>query len=180
MTEFLVIVGASRDGRKTVHAAEFLRQILTEKGEKVEFFDLKKKQIPFLNSRTYTDPGEAPENAQLLSEKVKEADCVVIVTPEYNHSIPGVLKNAIDHLYPEYDDKPFAYVTTSAGGFGGVRGLSHLHDITIAIGGHPGPSLNVSRIGEVFGEEGELKDEDYRERFKDFVDKMKEHAEKMD
>lgn len=177
--EFLVIVGSTREGRKTVHAAETLKEFIEEEDHSPELFDLAEKQIPFLNSRTYTDPGEAPENAQLLSEKVKESDCIIIVSPEYNHSIPGVLKNALDHLYPEYDDKPFAYLTTSGGGFGGVRGLSHLHDITLALGGHPGPSLNISRIGTVFNEEGDLVDDDYIDRFEDFVDRAVKHAEKL-
>jgi NAD(P)H-dependent FMN reductase len=174
---FLIIVGATRDARKSIYPAKYLKEKL-EEDHRVDFFDLKEKKIPFLNSRTYTDPGEAPENAQELSDKVKAADCIIIVTPEYNHSIPGVLKNALDHLYPEYNDKPFAYVTDSAGGFGGVRGLSHLHDITLAMGGHPGPSLNISRIGDVFEGE-ELVDEDYVDRFEDFISDVEEFVEKL-
>lgn len=177
--EFLFLIGSTRDGRKTVHAAEFLQQKFEEEDHSIEFFDLKEKEIPFLNNRTYTDEGEAPENAQLLSQKVEETDCLVILSPEYNHSIPGVLKNALDHLYPEYDDKPFAYVTTSAGGFGGVRGLSHLHDFTLAVGGQPGPSLQISKITQVFNEDGELLNEDYHRRSEDFIEQVEEHVNKF-
>lgn len=177
---FLLLVGSTRDGRKSIHAAEYMEERLSEAGHESELFDLKERSIPFLNNRTYADDGEAPENAQLLSEKVKETDCLVILTPEYNHSIPGVLKNALDHLYPEYDDKPFAYVTTSAGGFGGVRALSHLHDITLAVGGHPGPSLQISNIGDVFSEDGELRDESYESRIGDFIGDTEEFVSKFD
>lgn len=177
--QFLFLIGSTRDGRKSIHAGEFLQQKFEEAGHEIEFFDLKKKKIPFLNNRTYADEGEVPENAQLLSEKVEETDCLIIITPEYNHSIPGVLKNALDHLYPEYDDKPFAYVTTSAGGFGGVRSLSHLHDITLAVNGQPGPSLQISSIGKVFDEDGELQDEDYYRRSEDFIAEVEAHVEKF-
>lgn len=176
---FLFIIGSTREGRKSIHAAEFLQEKFEDEGHEVDFFDLKEKEIPSLNNRTYADEGEAPENAQLLSQEVEETDCIVIITPEYNHSIPGVLKNALDHLYPEYDDKPFAYATTSAGGFGGVRGLSHLHDFTLAVGGHPGPSIQFSNITDVFSGEGELKDEGYESRTEDFVQDAADHAEKF-
>ena len=176
---FLFLIGSTRDDRKTIHAGAFLQEKFEEEGHDIDFFDLKEKEIPFLNNRTYSDEGDAPENAQILSQEVKETDCLVIITPEYNHSIPGVLKNALDHLYPEYEDKPFAYVTTSAGGFGGVRSLSHLHDITLAVNGQPGPSLQVSSIRDVFDEDGELQDEDYHRRSEDFIDQVESHVEKF-
>ncbi|MFT4892595.1 MAG: NAD(P)H-dependent FMN reductase [Candidatus Nanohaloarchaea archaeon] len=177
--DFLLLIGSTRDGRKSIHAGEFLESKLEEAGHSPEIFDLKEKEIPFLNNRTYADEGEAPENAQLLSEKVQETDCIIIITPEYNHSIPGVLKNAIDHLYPEYDDKPFAFVTTSAGGFGGVRGLQHLHDIVLEIGGFPGSNLPVSNINDVFSEDGELEDESYHSRVERYIEDVEEHVEKI-
>ena len=176
---FLLLIGSTRDGRKTVHAAEFLEEKLKEAGHQPEIFDLKEKEIPFLNNRTYSDEGEAPENAKLLSEKIRETDCLVIITPEYNHSIPGVLKNALDHLYPEYDNKPFSYITTSAGGFGGVRGLSHLHDITLAVNGKPGPNLPISGIRDVFSEDGELQDKSYHSRVEDYIKDVEEHVEEL-
>lgn len=177
--DFLLLIGSTRDGRRTIHAGEFLESKLAEAGHEPEIFDLKEKEIPFLNNRTYAGEGEAPENAQLLSEKVRQTDCLIIITPEYNHSIPGVLKNAIDHLYPEYDDKPIASVTTSAGGFGGVRGLQHLHDIVLELGGFPGPNLPVSSIRDVFSEDGELKDENFHGRVEEYIVKLEEHVEKI-
>lgn len=175
--KFLLLVGSTRDGRKTIHAANYLESELRKRGHDVEVFDLEEKKIPFLNNRTYTD-GEAPDNALLLSDKVNDSDCLTIISPEYNHSIPGVLKNALDHLYPEYDDKKFSYITTSAGGFGGVRSLSHLHDITLAVGGIPGPNMPISNIGKVFNDEGELIDEDYKSKFNDYIKDVEKHIEK--
>ncbi|MFB6145235.1 MAG: NADPH-dependent FMN reductase [Candidatus Nanohaloarchaea archaeon] len=175
---FLIVVGSTREGRQTGHAARAVKKMFDREHE-TELFDLKEKNIPFLGSRTYTDEGEPPEDIREFSEKVRGTDCVVIVSPEYNHSIPGVLKNALDYLYPEYDDKPFCYVTTSGGGFGGVRALSHLHDITLALGGHPGPNLPISNVGDAFDDKGKIMDEEYRRRLKDYVEDSAEHAERF-
>ena len=165
----LFVIGSTREGRASDNAAEYIAERLESKGHEAELFDLRQKQFPFLNDRTYADGEKAPEPAEELSEKVTETDCLVMVTPEYNHSIPGVLKNALDHLYPEYDGKAFAYVTTSSGGFGGVRALSHLHDITLAFNARPGPDLPVSNIGDVFGENGRLLDDSYKDRIDSFI-----------
>jgi NAD(P)H-dependent FMN reductase len=178
--EFLILVGTAREGRKTIRPARAAEQKFIDSGHSVEFFDLKHKDIPPLGNRTYVEEEEpVPEDIQELSQEVEETDCLVIVSPEYNNSIPGVLKNALDYLYPEYDDLPFAYVTDSAGGFGGVRAISHLHDITLELGGLPGPSLPVSNVGEVLGEQGEIIEESYEGKIERFVDDTVEHVEKF-
>ena len=172
----LVLVGSTRDGRKTIHAAEYTAKFLEEKGHESEIFDLKQRDIPFMEERrNHLD--EVPEDIEAFGKKVEECDALIIVSPEYNHSFPGVLKNALDYLYPEYDGKPFGYITTSAGGFGGVRGLSHLHDFTLAVNAHPGPNLPVSNVGSVFSDSGELNEEAYEKRFSDYVEKLESHVE---
>lgn len=173
--KFLVVEGTVREGRKSIHVARHVTEVLDEK-EEAELYDLKEKEVPLMKTRTYSDPGEPPEDVQEFSKKVEEADGLILVSPEYNHSIPGALKNLLDYLYPEYEDKPFSYVTVSAGGFGGVRCVSHLHDITFGLGGVPGPDMQVSRVGNVFDKEGKLSDEDYKERFEDFADDVIEHV----
>lgn len=175
--DFLVVEGTVREGRKSIHAARYITNILDEDHD-AELFDPAQREIPFLGNRRYKDEGETPAAVEEFGTKVEEADCLVIVTPEYNHSYPGSLKNLLDYMYPEYDDKPFSYITVSAGGFGGVRALEDIQSLTLALGGIPGPSLPVSRAGEVFSEEGELIDSEYEQRFRDFADKAVEHAEK--
>ncbi|MBC5792535.1 MAG: NAD(P)H-dependent oxidoreductase [Nanohaloarchaea archaeon] len=175
----LLIVGTTRDGRKTIRAAEAARNRFEQEGHEVEFFDLKQKEIPFLGNRTYIEEGQVPEDIQDLSNKVEETDCLLIITPEYNHSIPGALKNALDYLYPEYNDLPFAYITDSAGGFGGVRAMSHLNDITLALGGYPGPSLQISNISEVLSKTGEITEDDFEERLDSFVEDVESQVAKL-
>jgi NAD(P)H-dependent FMN reductase len=66
------------------------------------------------------------EIVQRWSAKISQADGFIIVTPEYNHGYPAVLKNAIDTLYPEWNNKPVAFVGYSSGFSGGIRAVNSL------------------------------------------------------
>lgn len=173
--KFLVVTGTARSGRKSIHPARYVTRLLDQEHE-AELFDMKQKDIPVLETTRYMEGG-VPEDVEEFGRKVEETDSIVIVTPEYNHSIPGGLKNLLDYLYPEYEDMPFSYVTVSAGGFGGVRAVSHLHDITLELNAWPGPDLQVSNVGQVFDSDGELVDGEYEERFQQFVEEAVAHAE---
>ncbi|MCJ7479119.1 MAG: NAD(P)H-dependent oxidoreductase [Candidatus Nanohaloarchaeota archaeon QJJ-7] len=176
---FLIIEGTVRNDRKSIHAARQLLDVLEKKGHEAEIFDMKEKEIPLLKTRRYTDPGEPPEDIEQFGQRVEEADGLVLVSPEYNHTFPGALKNLLDYLYPEYDDKPFSFVTVSGGGFGGVRVQKDLENLALTLGGHPGPSLPVSHVSDIFDPDGDLVDEDYQERFEDFADRIVEHVERF-
>jgi NAD(P)H-dependent FMN reductase len=173
--KILVVTGTIRDGRNSIHPARYVTERFRETEHDVELFDMKEYDIPlFTNLRGWiSDPHP---DVEAFGQKVEAADSIVIVTPEYNHSIPGTLKNLLDHLYPEYENKSFAYVTVSAGGFGGVRALSHLHDITLEFDAHPGPDLPISNVTDVFDEDGILIDDTYEDKFEDFVEQTIEHA----
>ncbi|MFB6182893.1 MAG: NADPH-dependent FMN reductase [Candidatus Nanohaloarchaea archaeon] len=175
--KFLILLGTVREGRYSKHAAEALKRKIEEKEHQAEIFDPKETPLPFLQKRRRMTE-ESHEHVEELGEKVEESDCLILTTPEYNRSVPGVLKNALDHLYHEYDDKPFAYHMISGGGFGGVRALTHLHEITLALGGKPGPDLPTSHIRDKFNEEGELTEEDYEEDLDKFVEKCVKHVKK--
>lgn len=181
----LVVVGTVRDSRKSIHPARYVTERFEEKGHEAELFDMKDYEIPLLKERRFSSSDPHPD-VDTFGRKVEEADLIVIVTPEYNHSIPGALKNLLDHLYPEYEDKPFSYVTVSAGGFGGIRALSHLHDITLELNAahsgphaHPGPDLPVSNVADVFDEKSNLIDDTYDDKFEDFVKQAVKHAEQF-
>ena len=177
--KFLIVLGTARENRSSVGPAKAVSKKFEAEGHSVEFFDLKEKSIPPLGNRTYKEDEEpVPEDIQDFSEKVEGCDGLILAAPEYNHSIPGTLKNALDYLYPEYSDKPFMYVPVSAGSFGGIRCLNHLHDITIGLGGLPGPDLPVSKVHESFTKHGEILDEDYTNRIERFVEKSVEFTEK--
>lgn len=173
-----LVVGTTRTGRKTIHIAEKLLEILERKGHEVNFFDIKNRDVPPMENRRYKE-GEIPGDVEEFGQMVEESDTVMIATPEYNHSIPGPLKNLLDYLYPEYEDKVFSYATVSAGGFGGVRSVSHLHDITIAFNAYVGPHLAVSNVSSVVEEDGTVSDEAFIRRAESFVEDTEEQVQKV-
>lgn len=162
----LILVGTVRKGRFTGQVADAVEKEFSSAHD-VEVFDLKNRDVPHMEERL-SNSDNPPADIAELSELVQWCDMLTIVTPEYNHSVPGSLKNCMDYLYSEYSGKAFSYVTVSAGGFGGVRCQSHLHDITLALGGRPGPSMPVSNVRDHFGEEVS---EEYLDRISSFREK---------
>jgi NAD(P)H-dependent FMN reductase len=118
----IVILSASvRKGRKSHRAALFLKRFIEEKNlATAEIVDLDHYQFPFFHERLMFTEDPSPGLLE-YSKKIKEADGVVIVTPEYNGGYPASLKNAIDVLYPEWQKKPVAISTCSDGDFGGSQ-----------------------------------------------------------
>jgi NAD(P)H-dependent FMN reductase len=113
---------------------------------------------------------DPPPRLRELSQKVERSDALVIVTPEYNNGYPGVLKNALDYLLPEYQRKPIAIVTVSAGGFGGINCLAQLRLVALGMGALPIPTaLPVSRAQDNFDEDGNPKDPAYETRAQSFI-----------
>ncbi len=178
--QFLVVIGTVRNERKSIHAARYVTRLLTDQGQDADLFDMEDRDIPLMETRRYKDPGEPPEDVEQFGQLVENADGIILVTPEYNHSYPGALKNLIDYLYPEYEGKPFSFVTVSGGPWGGVRTQKDLNALVLTLQAHPGPSLAVKHVGDVFDtESGELIDDDYRPRFDDFVADAVAHTERF-
>jgi chromate reductase len=106
-----------------------------------------------------------PPDVQDLRERVGAADALIFATPEYNHSVPGVLKNAIDWLSrppsPPLDGKPAAIIGASTGPFGTARAQPHLRQILTACNAHVlnRPGVLVMTAGRKFNAEGYLQDE---------------------
>src|SRR5262245_64672377 len=102
---------------------------------------------------------DPPPGLKEYGEKIGRADSLIIVTPEYNHGYPGVLKNALDYLLPEYERKPVGLVTVSAGSFGGISCHAQLSLVLLAMGAIPLPeNLPVSRVHDAFADDGTPKD----------------------
>jgi NAD(P)H-dependent FMN reductase len=123
-----VILGTARKGRASAHAAHFLLdQIRQRQGIVTELID-----IAALALRT-DDAGESLKDAT-LSETLTMADALVIVSPEYNHSFPGLLKHVLDAYLKEYIHKAAGIVGVSAGPFGGARGIQDLLPVLRELG----------------------------------------------
>jgi NAD(P)H-dependent FMN reductase len=170
MLSIPVILGSTRRGRQSVKVAKFLARKLNETGKaKTEILDLAEYNFPIMEERLrFRD--DPPPRLQEFAGKIAAADAIAIVTPEYNNGYPGVLKNALDYLLPEYKRKPFGIVTVSGGGFGGLHCLTQLRGVTFALGGYPVPaSVPVSLVKTSFDDDGVPKDPAYEQRADAFL-----------
>lgn len=128
-----IIIGSTRQGRFSDKPAYWAEGELKKyEGVVPEIVDLRDFPLPFFDSPVsplwangqYSDPAVTK-----WSEKIKEADAFVIIAPEYNHGYTAVLKNAIDHLYSEWNHKPVTFI--SFGGVGGARAVEQLRQVVI-------------------------------------------------
>ena len=169
-----VIYGSARRSRQGIKAARFVIQKLQERGHAVTLVDSQEHQLPFLDLmyKEY-EAGKAPEAMKTVGEILKTADGFVVVSAEYNHSIPAALKNLLDHFQSEYLYKPSAIVTYSAGPFGGVRALVNLRAMLAELGTPSIPSaFPVSHIRDAFDDDGYPLDRAYDERIVKFLDEF--------
>ena len=126
MHNILIISSSVRTGRKSNRIATYFQRFIQEKQlANVTMADLDEYNFPIFEERLkfLSDP---PANLLEYAEKVKKADAVLIVTPEYNGGYPASIKNAIDVLIDEWHRKPVAISTVSAGPFGGMQVITSL------------------------------------------------------
>src|SRR3989344_1567165 len=123
-----VIAGSTREGRFSDKAAVWIaEEISKQEGVAVEVLDLRDYDMPFFNepmSPSFKQEPYKNEAVARFTKKIEEGDAFVMVTPEYNHGTSGVLKNALDCVYPEWNNKPVAFV--SYGGVCGARAVEQL------------------------------------------------------
>lgn len=136
MPHIAVILGSTRQGRFGDKPARWVQQQLaTRPGVATELLDLRDFPLPFYDlAEAPARRGNAPHSDPALaawSEAIGRADAFVVVTPEYNHGYPAVLKNAFDHLYREWVRKPIAFV--SYGSAGGARSIEQLRQVAIEL-----------------------------------------------
>jgi NAD(P)H-dependent FMN reductase len=130
-----VIAGSTREGRFSDKAATWItEQIKKQDGVVVELLDLRDYEMPFFNeavSPSFKTEPYKHEAVARFTKKITEGDAFVMVTPEYNHSTSGVLKNAIDWVGSEWNRKPVGFV--SYGSVGGARAVEHLRLIAVEL-----------------------------------------------
>lgn len=130
-----VIIGSTREGRFGDKAAAWITSELNKEADvAVEVLDLRDYDMPFFNEAvtpSYKTEPYKNEAVARFTNKIAEGDAYVIVTPEYNHSTSGVLKNALDWVYQEWNRKPVAFV--SYGSVGGARAVEHLRLMAIEL-----------------------------------------------
>ena len=165
-----VVLGSTRRGRQSPKVARFIIERMKRNARiATEILDLAAYDFPILEERLrFRD--DPPPGLREFSEKVARSAALVIVTPEYNNGYPGVLKNALDYLLPEYQRKPIAIVTVSAGGFGGINCLAQLRLAMLGMGALPIPAaLPVSHVQDSFDDDGNPHDASYEKQAHAFI-----------
>jgi NAD(P)H-dependent FMN reductase len=126
MTRIGIILGSTRPNRNGEQVAKWVYDIASRRDDaEFELVDLRDYPLPHLDEPLPPSMGQYQnEHTKQWADKIASFDGFVIVTPEYNHSTSGVLKNAIDYLYAEWNNKAVGFV--SYGGVGGARAAEHL------------------------------------------------------
>jgi NAD(P)H-dependent FMN reductase len=126
MTRIGIILGSTRPNRNGEQVATWVYDIASRRSDaEFELVDLRDYPLPHLDEPLPPSMGQYQnEHTRQWADKIASFDGFVIVTPEYNHSTSGVLKNAIDFLYAEWNNKAVGFV--SYGAAGGARAAEHL------------------------------------------------------
>ncbi|MFI9330205.1 NADPH-dependent FMN reductase [Kitasatospora sp. NPDC052868] len=126
MPKIGIILGSTRPNRNGEQVARWVLDIAARRTDaRFELLDLRDHPLPHLDEPMPPSLGRYQnEHTRQWAETIASFDGFVIVTPEYNHGIPGVLKNALDFLYAEWNNKAVGFV--SYGGVGGVRAVEQL------------------------------------------------------
>lgn len=159
-----VILGTTRKGRMSEHAARFMAaEIAKREGVVTELIDISKLPMPV------DDAGDGIKEL-VFSEKMTRADALVIVTPEYNHSFPGLLKHVLDSCLKEYIHKAAGIAGVSAGAFGGTRVIQDFLPVIRELGlVNIFWDMNFGNVSKIFDESGKLLDEAFVGRADKFL-----------
>jgi len=172
----ITILGFAGSLRKNSFNKSILRAAveLCPENAKIEVFDL--EGIPPFNQDFENQP---PEKVRNFKEKIRAADAVLIATPEYNYSTPGVLKNAIDwasrpYLDNAFDNKPVAIMSASTGMLGGSRSQYHLRQTFVTLNMYPvnDPEVMVPFAKEKIDKDGKITDKKIREKIRELLESL--------
>jgi len=161
MANISILSSSVRNDRKSNRVALYLQHYIQEnKLAESEIIDLIDYKFPVFDERLKLQKNPTEMMIQ-FSEKIKLSDGVIIVTPEYNGSIPASLKNVIDLLYDEWHHKPIAISTVSSGLFGGSQALVTLQFVLWKMHAWTVPAtLPIASVAEAFDKEGVAADQD--------------------
>lgn len=157
--KILVIIGSTRVNRQAERVKAWLDAQLSERADaSYELVDLRDIGLPFYDEVDSINSLEGefthPEG-KAWGEKIATADGFIIVTAEYNHGVPAILKNAIDYGWDGWLYKPLSIVSYSSGPIGGARATEQLRLISQGVKLLPLPTaVHIGRVGDAIDETG--------------------------
>lgn len=174
MLKVTIVSGTKRIGRLTPKVGQYLEKLFTEssKVSEVNLLDIAEYDFPVMEERRgrLDNP---PPGLDAFGDALDRADAIVFVSPEYNGSYAGAFKNTIDYFRKEFSKKPIGVVTVSSGRLGGVNASHDLQKLILALGGYAMPKkLMVSKVGEVFNDNGEVTDAHFEKSAPAFAEEL--------
>lgn len=187
--KILVFAGSIRTGAYSGKTADAATKELALQGADVTRISLADYPLPIMDQDLEVEKG-VPENAFKLARLIAAHDGFLIASPEYNSSIPPLLKNTIDWVsrihkdggrpFKPYAGKIAALCSSSDGNFAGARGLYHLRSVLMNCGVEIiTPQCSVPHAKDAFDEDGQFKDEQLRRRMETVVRTLIERAKMM-
>jgi NAD(P)H-dependent FMN reductase len=176
-----VILGSVRSQRVGPRVAKFVARSLQERGHAPTIIDPIEFPLPLLDKMYKEYPaGQAPPVLEKLAQIIKPADAYVIVSAEYNHSIPPALSNLLDHFLEEYFWRPSAIACYSPSGFGGVRAAMQLRSMLAEMGMGSIPSiLPFPKVHELLDENGVPQNDRIKKSTDRFLAELEWHADAL-
>eukprot|EP00118_Oscarella_pearsei_P025564 m.308384 g.308384 ORF g.308384 m.308384 type:complete len:218 (+) comp43910_c0_seq1:481-1134(+) len=157
--KIVMYLGSNRNPRMCSRVAKFVQTALVKTGHEVTIFDPWEMELPMLKTPFFMvqDSSTLPDSLVKAQEALAKSDGIVVVSGEYNHSIPPALSNLIDHFsLKSYAYKPSAIVCYSPGPYGGMRAAMQLRAMLGEIGTVSIPYIfGIPHVGKALGEEGE-------------------------
>lgn len=172
-----VILGSIRGIRRGGRVAKWLMsQLSNRKDFKYELLDLKDYPLPFYNESDSPEGLEGKYTSKIAKKwaaKIGESDAFIIITPEYNHGTSGVLKNALDWVYFEWNKKPVAFVSYSPNQAGGIRAVEQLRQNSIELQMSPiNTSVHMTYVLDTIDEKGNLLKGHWNERLTNLLEEL--------
>ncbi|CAN5723332.1 hypothetical protein BH20CHL4_BH20CHL4_10190 [soil metagenome] len=174
------ILGSTRQGRFGETVARWFTDLANKREDMTfELLDLRDWPLPFFDHPKAPTSGEIAPEARTWSEKIKMADGYVLISPEYNRGYPAVLKNALDHLWYEWNDKPVGLVGYG-GAVGGGRALQQLRQVAMELEIVPVRSeVTLVFARKQFDEQGRIKDDSQIKSANQMLDQVVRYAEAL-
>ena len=170
-----IISGTNRKDSVTGQVSSYLLSLLKEAGMSSQLLSLEGLEGDLLHDEMYAEAGQSAQIKNLQDRYITEASKLIIISPEYNGSFPGILKLFIDAISvrnyaSNFKNKKIALVGVSSGWAGNFRGMDHLAEILAHQGGVCLPKrMALPNIGENFDKEG-VKNEKLKGRLIEFID----------
>lgn len=176
-TNIKIILGSTRKGRTSDKVGNALKAMADKRSDVVtEILDLNDYNLPFLNEEVPPAMRESIVDpvVKKWADKISEGDAFIIIVPEYNAGYPGVLKNALDSLYKEWNNKSVAFVGFSGGPTGGASAIAQLQQVALALQMKPvANDIKIPAAWKAFDQKRNLTNQSIASELNVIIDQLK-------